>query len=62
MRPDCNIERNLRIYRARQKGVSYVRLAQLAGVSTERVRQIVAFTEQQLKKGDADYTAVFSDN
>lgn len=62
MRPDCNIERNLRIYRARQKGVSYARLAQLAGISSERVRQIVAFTEQQLNKGDVDYTAVFSDN
>ena len=58
-RKDCMMERNIRIYRAYERGVSQASLAILVGVSPERIRQIIHTVEHFLHKGDADYTAAY---
>lgn len=58
-RNDCMMERNIRIYRAYERGVSQASLASLVGVSPERIRQIIHTVEHFLNHGDVDYIAAY---
>lgn len=58
-RKDCMMERNIRIYRAYEHGVSQASLATLVGVSPERIRQIIHTVEHFLNRGDADYVTAY---
>ena len=59
-RLDCKLERNVRIYKAYQRGVRIKRLAELENISASRVTQIIAFAEQKLNAHDMDYLSEFS--
>lgn len=61
-RKDCMMERNIRIYRAYERGVSQASLAILVDVSPERIRQIIHTVEHYLNVGDADYVAAYHSN
>lgn len=59
-RSNCNLERNIRIYKAYLRGVRIKSIANLVDVSSERVRQIIMNTEHMLNIGDRDYIAAMN--
>ncbi len=58
-RKDCMMERNIQIYRAYEHGVSQASLAKMAGVTSERIRQIIHSVEHFLLNNEPDYVAAY---
>ena len=49
------MERNMRMYMGRLRGIPLTQIAHMEGVCESRAYQIVAATEYQLAKGNPDY-------
>ena len=56
----CKLERNMRIYKAHKKGVSYASISRLTNLTPQRVYQIVAFTEHMLNINEPDYINAYN--
>lgn len=54
MRP--KIERNVRMYRGHERGVSLSEIARIEGVTVTRAYQIITATDYQLTRKNPDYT------
>ena len=53
------LERNMRIYMGRVRGIPLTTIAHMEGICESRAYQIVAATEYQLAKGNPNYWEVY---
>ena len=54
-----NLERNMRMYIGKARGIPSVDIARLEQITPTRVYQIITATEYQLNKGNPDYWAEY---